>query len=145
MKLEHAKDIILFVDDDPINLNILVDALSHEDLNVSVAKSGEEALKQVEKVKPDIILLDVIMPGIDGFETCRRLKENETTTEIPVIFMTALADAIHKVKGFQEGAVDYITKPIQQEEVLARITTHLRIRKLTRQLQDANEELRGIS
>ncbi len=87
---------------------------------------------------PDIILLDVLMPGIDGFETCRRLKENETTQEIPVIFMTALTETVDKVKGFEAGAVDYLTKPLQHEEVLARVNAHLTIRKFQQQLQEQN-------
>jgi CheY-like chemotaxis protein len=86
-----------------------------------------------------------MMPGIDGFETCRRLKANEVTQDIPVIFMTALAEAENKVRGFQAGAVDYVTKPMQQEEVLARVTTHLKIRDLTRRLQERNEDLQELS
>ncbi len=88
MTPEHAKSIVFIVDDDSINLNVLLDMLSHENLNVSIATSGEEALKQVEAIKPDLILLDVIMPGIDGFEVCRRLKEHDATAEIPALIFT---------------------------------------------------------
>ncbi len=92
-------------------------------------------------IKPDIILLDVIMPGIDGFETCRQLKRDPQTQGIPIIFMTALSETVNKIKGFELGAVDYITKPFQQEEVLARINTHLTIRNLQKELQIKNERL----
>ncbi|HAJ63415.1 MAG TPA: hybrid sensor histidine kinase/response regulator, partial [Cyanobacteria bacterium UBA8543] len=101
-------------------------------------KSGESALEKVQEALPDLILLDVMMPGIDGFETCRRLKTNLTTKDIPVIFMTVLSEVVDKVKGLQMGAVDYITKPIEQEEVLARINVHLELRKA--QLRLVQEE-----
>ena len=100
---------------------------------------ANNALKQVNDVTPDIILLDVMMPGIDGFETCRRLKTRAETKDIPVIFITALSDAVDKVKGLNIGAVDYVTKPLQQEEVLARVNTHLTIRKLQRSLEEKNQ------
>jgi len=132
---------ILIVDDNPTNLNVLVDYLEEYDFEIMIAKSGEIGLKRVKVTKPDIILLDVMMPGIDGFETCRQLKANEHTREIPVIFMTALDNVDDKVKGFELGAVDYITKPIEQKEVLARINTHLRLQELTRQLQQSHQEL----
>ncbi len=103
---------------------------------VLVAKDGSNALEKLHEALPDLILLDVMMPGIDGFETCRRIKENQETQAIPVIFMTALAEAEHKVKGLSLGAVDYITKPFQQEEVLARIDLHLKLRSLARELAD---------
>jgi len=111
MKPENTKSTVLIVDDNPMNLNVLINTLSHGGLNVSVAQSGEETLNQVAGVDPDIILLDVIMPGIDGFEVCRRLKDNEMRRDIPVIFMTALSETINKVKGFDADGVDYITKP----------------------------------
>jgi len=141
MKSENSESTVLIVDDDPTNLNVLVDTLIDEGFIVSVAKSGEGALNQVEEVNPDIILLDVRMPGIDGFETCRRLKANDTTKEIPVIFMTALADTMDKVKGFEVGGVDYITKPFQHEEVLARVKAHLTIVHQQRQLRELNAGL----
>ena len=133
---------ILIVDDVPANVSVLFDFLTTNEFEVSVAQSGESALQLLEYEIPDLILLDVMMPpGIDGFETCRRLKANATTKDIPVIFMTALSDAGDKVKGFQVGAVDYVTKPFQQEEVLARIHTHLTLRHLQQQLQVKNTEL----
>lgn len=133
---------ILIVDDNPTNLQLLSDLLTNSGFKVWVARNGESAIKKVEYSPPALILLDVLMPpGIDGFDTCQRLKAVESTKDIPVIFMTALADAEHKVKGFNVGAVDYITKPFQQEEVLARVQTHLNIRRLTLNLQHQNERL----
>jgi two-component system, sensor histidine kinase and response regulator len=129
---------ILVVDDNPTNLSLLFDLLSDEGFKVLVATDGEGAIAQVGYIKPDMLLLDVMMPGIDGFETCRRLKANDLTQDIPVIFMTALSAISDKVKGFDVGAVDYITKPIDREEVLARLKTHLTIRKLQKTLQNQN-------
>ena len=140
MTRKEEKDVLLIVDDNPTNLGVLFDYLRNSDFKVLVAEDGEGALARASYAKPDIILLDVVMSGTDGFETCRRLKENEETKDIPVIFMTALADTIDKVKGFEVGAVDYITKPLHHEEVLARITTHLTIRKLQKNLQEQIDE-----
>lgn len=137
MKANHQGKMVLIVDDNLTNLRVLVDALSEEGFNVSVAKSGERALAQLEEVLPELILLDVRMPaGIDGFETCRRLKAQEKSQDIPVIFMTALSDTVDKVRGFEVGGVDYITKPFQVEEVLVRVQTHLSLRQLQQQLRE---------
>jgi len=132
---------ILLVDDLPANISVLFDFLTDNGFKVLVAQDGLRALKKAELVTPELILLDVMMPGIDGFETCTRLKNNPKTADIPVIFMTALTDTVDKVRGFAVGAADYITKPIQQEEVLARINTHLNIRRLRQELQDRGAEL----
>lgn len=132
---------ILIVDDMPVNLRVIVDYLEGCGFRIRVARSGERALKRVQYDQPDLILLDVLMPGIDGFETCRRLKADAATRDIPVIFMTALTDPEDKVKGFEAGGVDYVTKPLHQEEVLARIVTHLSMRDMTRSLQEQNEQL----
>ena len=126
---------ILVVDDNPTNIQVLFDLLSETGYRVAIAKSGENALQRLQSYVPDLILLDVMMPGIDGFETCRRLKADPETQEIPVIFMTALADTVDKVKGLNLGAVDYITKPIQHEEVLARIRIHLQLQNLRKTLE----------
>jgi PAS domain S-box-containing protein len=115
--------------------------LTDSGFKVLVAQDGESAIQKVEYAHPDLILLDVMMPGIDGFETCRRLKANPATQDIPVIFMTALSEAVDKVKGFSLGAVDYVTKPMQQEEVRARVTTHLTLRNLHHKLQEQNLQL----
>lgn len=126
---------ILVVDDNPTNIQVLFDVLSRIGYRVAIAKSGENALQRLQSYLPDLILLDVMMPGIDGFETCRQLKENPQTEEIPVIFMTALSDPVDKVKGLNLGAVDYITKPIQHEEILARIRVHLQLQNLRKTLE----------
>lgn len=128
-------DTILIVDDTPANLRALADCITTAGYALMVAEDGAEALAQTSHAVPDLILLDVMMPGLDGFETCRRLKQTESTRDVPVIFMTALADTAEKVQGFQAGAVDYLTKPIQHEEALARIRTHLTLRQLRRQLE----------
>ncbi len=142
MSMESSKkESLLLVDDTPSNLEILVNFFNEQGFQVSVAVDGESALEQIEHDLPDLILLDVMMPGIDGFETCRRLKANEKTADIPVIFMTALSETMDKVKGFSVGGVDYVTKPIQQEEVLARVNTHLMLRTLQKKLQEANQFL----
>jgi len=130
--------LIMMVDDTPANLSVLSDLLSARGFKISVAEDGESALEQLQYVRPDLILLDVLMPRLDGFTTCRRLKERPETREIPVIFMTALTDTVEKVKGFELGAVDYITKPFQQEEVLARVNAHLGLQ----QLKDASRRAR---
>ncbi|EDN67762.1 Response Regulator Receiver Signal Transduction Histidine Kinase [Beggiatoa sp. PS] len=139
---EVQQDTLLIVDDTPENIRVLFDFLIAHDFRILVAENGEDALENAEEELPDLILLDVMMPaGIDGFETCRLLKDNAQTQDIPVIFMTALSDTLDKVKAFELGAVDYVTKPFQQEEVLARINTHLTIRKLQKKLQAQNEQL----
>ena len=135
------KDVVLIVDDNPTNLEVLLAALKDEGFSVLVSVSGELAIEQAEYAQPDLILLDVMMPGIDGFETCRRLKADAKTKDIPVIFMTALSETEKKVKGFEVGAVDYVTKPLQHQEVIARITTHLTLRNLQRRLQETNNVL----
>ena len=132
---------VLIVDDHPTNLKIAVDYLEDCGLTVLVSQDGESALRRAKFANPNLILLDVLMPGIDGFETCCRLKADPETEDIPVIFMTALASTEDKVKGFEVGAVDYVTKPIQHEEVLARITTHLQIQALYRKVEEQNQNL----
>ncbi len=123
--MENGNGTILIVDDTPGNLALLSDTLSEADYRVLVATDGQSALEQIQYVKPDIILLDVMMPGIDGFETCRRLKADPITESIPVLFMTGLNELDDLLRGFGEGALDYIVKPIRPAEVLARIEVHL--------------------
>jgi signal transduction histidine kinase len=132
---------ILIIDDNPTNLSVLVDYLEDWGFEIMVARDGETGLERAQIAHPDLILLDVMMPGIDGFETCQRLKADEETAGIPVIFMTALDSTEDKIKGFEIGGVDYVTKPIQHQEVLARVTTHLRIHDLTVNLNDKIVEL----
>ena len=138
------ESIILVVDDNPANLNVLFDVFSDMQYDMLFASNGLACLELVESERPDLILLDVMMPGIDGFETCRRLKADESTWDIPVIFMTALSDTVNLVKGFELGAVDYITKPIQPAEVLARVKTHLTMRKMFMMLEDRETHLRHL-
>ncbi|MFB2837323.1 response regulator [Floridanema evergladense] len=139
MTLEPHK--LLIVDDNPTNIKVLFDFLKNYGFKVLIAKNGENALTKLEEITPDLILLDIMMPGINGFETCERIKENPSNRDVPIIFMTALADTENKVKGLSLGAVDYITKPFQQEEVLARINLHLKLRSLTKELAEKNQQL----
>jgi DNA-binding NtrC family response regulator len=120
---------ILVVDDEPANVDLLEQELADAGYLTLSAPSGEQAIEVSLKEKPDLILLDVMMDGIDGYETCRRLKAGESTRAIPVIFLTALTDSFEKVRGFGAGAVDYVTKPFDNEELLARIRTHLGLRR----------------
>ena len=133
--------IVLVVDDTPANLGLVVECLESNNLRVAVARDGAEALRRAELVQPDLILLDVMMPGLDGFETCQKLKAMETTRDIPVIFMTSLTRTDDKIKGFRAGAVDYITKPLQVEEVAARVNTHLKLRALQKLQEQQNIRL----
>ena len=132
---------ILVIDDNPTNLQVLYKALSDRGYEVLVEMDGKSGIELVKNSPPDLILLDVMMPGIDGFETCSRLQADPLTKEIPIIFMTALSDTVDKVKGLSLGAVDYISKPFQQEEVLARIKVHLKLRRLSLQLTEQNQQL----
>jgi DNA-binding NarL/FixJ family response regulator len=120
-----TRDIVLVVDDSPETLRLLTDALEDAGMTVLVAREGEHALSIVEKVLPDVILMDALMPGTDGFETCRRLKQNKALTHVPVLFMTGLSDTEHIIEGLEAGGVDYVTKPIVPGELLARIRVHL--------------------
>lgn len=138
---DPAQETILIADDDPISLRLLCTYLEQVNVKILVARDGTRALRIAESACPDIILLDVMMPGPDGFETCRQLKANPLTQAIPVIFMTALSNIQEKVRGFDVGGVDYITKPAQPAEVLARVRTHLTLQRLQRQLQEQAAQL----
>ena len=137
-----AQPVVMITDDDPGNLKVLMDLLKYQGFKVLVAVDGESAIEQAVYAQPDLILLDIMMPGLDGFETCRRLKANKLTHEIPVIFMTALTDTLDKVKGFELGAVDYITKPLQLEEVLARVEKHLMLHQQQLEIQRLRDQER---
>jgi signal transduction histidine kinase len=128
--LSPLTGLILIVDDRPTNLEVICETLVAVGLTVAIATSGERALQQIDREQPDLILLDIMMPGLDGFATCQRLKANPATSDIPIIFMTALADTDSKVKALDLGAVDYVTKPFQVQEVLARVRTHLQLTRL---------------
>ena len=135
------KSTIMIVDDQPENVKLLIAYLKKSGFRISVAQSGEEAIQRVKRVMPDLVLLDVKLPGIDGFETCRRLKQDEATRDIPVIFVTISMEMVDKLAGFQAGGVDYIIKPFHHEEILARVNAHLTIRRLQQQLQTQNVRL----
>ncbi len=132
---------LLLVDDVTENLSVLTAALEPEGHEILVASDGTSAVRIATRARPDLILLDVMMPGVDGLETCRRLKANPGTREIPVIFVTARNELSSVVDGFRAGAVDYVIKPFQMEEVLSRVSTHLQVHRLTRSLVEKNQEL----
>ena len=135
---------ILIVDDMPENLNILIRYLQNFQYHIKIAMSGEDALKIIDRTEPDLILLDVIMPGMDGFETCKRIKKIPKAANVPVIFLTGLSDTTDKIKGFEVGGVDYLIKPIQHEELLARVNTHLKMRNMQQELLKA-EKINALS
>ena len=132
---------VLIVDDKPFNLDLLDQEFEVLDYQIDMATSGEEALRIAKEQPPDLILLDIMMPGMDGIETCRRLKECEATKDLPVIFMTALSDVEDKIDAFKAGGVDYVTKPFQVEEVLARVRAHIELVQTQKQLAERNKEL----
>ncbi len=132
---------ILIVDDNPQNLEVLLAYLQQTDYKVLAAESGSSALKQIVHIQPDIILLDVMMPEMDGFTVCRRLKTDPQTQDIPIIFTTVLGNTNNKVRGFEVGGVDYITKPINKVELLARLETHLALKQLRSTLQTQATQL----
>ena len=137
--LANAK--ILLVDDQPTNLKVLRQALETADSKILAATSGARAIEIAQRAHPDLILLDVMMPEMDGYETCRKLKEDPATAGIPVLFITARTDTESVVQGFAAGSVDYLTKPFQTDEVLIRVATHLRNDRLTRELATSNQAL----
>jgi PAS domain S-box-containing protein len=132
---------ILIIDDDPANLGVISASLEDHGFQVLVARDGESGLQKARYARPGLILLDVLMPGVDGFEICNRFKKNEATRDIPVIFMTALTATKEKIKGFKAGGVDFITKPFQPDEILARVRTHLSLRMMQRKLKKNNDRL----
>lgn len=135
---------ILVVDDNPANLGILFHCLDQDGYRTLVAQDGETAFKMAKRTKPDLILLDIVMPEMDGYNTCHILKSDAETRNIPIIFITALSDTADKVAGFQAGAVDYICKPFQQEEILARIRLHMMLQDQKNQLLRINREKEKI-
>lgn len=141
---EIKTDNILLVDDEPANIKLLFAYLKKHGFNTCLAESGQEALEMLRSFKPDLVLLDINMPRMDGFQTCQSLKAQEEMSEVPVIFLTANTEIVDKKKGFELGAVDYITKPMELKEVLMRINAHLKtykqIRRLANQLESFKEE-----
>ena len=133
----HAGQVVLIVDDVPENLAVLHDALDESGYTVLVANNGAAALERVRQVVPDVILLDAVMPGMDGFDVCRRLRADIATRAVPIIFMTGLTETEHVVAAFNAGGTDYVTKPVRQSEVLARIASHLHTARLMHQARSA--------
>jgi len=131
----NPQKIVLIVDDTPANLHLLIKILKQSGYKTRPMPNGARALLSVRKNPPDLILLDIMMPGIDGYEVCQQLKADEATRDIPVIFLSALNEVMDKIKAFEVGGVDYITKPFQAEEVLARVETHIALRDMQKQLQ----------
>ncbi len=136
-----SKSLILIIDDEVENIEFLKELLDQFGFNLVFASKGKDAIRLLEEILPDIILLDVLMPDMDGFEVCRRIKENTKTKDIPVLFMTSLTDPVNKVTGLELGGADYITKPFQKEEVLARLKTHFVMRQLQLQLKETRKTL----
>lgn len=132
---------ILVVDDKPENLKLVVQLLSKEGYQIRPAPSGELALKAMDKLVPDLVLLDVTMPGLNGYEVCERIKQNDKLKSVPVIFLSALSDTFDKVKAFKVGGVDYISKPFQAEELIERVKTHLEIKNLRHTIEEKNKSL----
>lgn len=139
---ESEKKSVLVVDDTPENLRLLAGILAEQGYRVRPAPNGERALATVQKELPDLILLDIIMPNLDGYEVCRRLKSDAQSQNIPIIFISALDEVFDKVTAFSVGGVDYITKPFQVEEVLARVRTHLSLKEMRQMLESQNQQLR---
>ena len=137
MVSHEPRDIVLVVDDSPNTLRMLTDAIEGAGMTVLVALDGEQALSLIERITPDVILMDAVMPGLDGFEICRRLKRRSALSHVPIIFMTGLAETEHIVRGLEAGGVDYVTKPIAIEEMLARIRVHLANARLTQSARAA--------
>lgn len=133
---QHSAGNILIVDDEVANLKLLDEILSRAGFQVRPAKAPQLAIDSASAQPPDLVLLDVVMPGMDGFEVCRRLKQDDRTRDIPVIFVSALEDAADKVRGFELGGVDFITKPFEEIEILARVNAHLSLHQMTVQLED---------
>jgi DNA-binding response OmpR family regulator len=143
--VQQTQPLILIVDDTPRNLQVLASTLVSTGYKISAATSAAKALKTLENITPDLILLDVMMPEMNGFELCQKLKENESTLEIPVIFLTAKADTDDIVTGFQSGGVDYLTKPFNSTELLARVQTHLQLKRSKELLFEKNKKIERIN
>ncbi|MRG96615.1 response regulator [Polyangium spumosum] len=139
--LTQYNGLVVAVDDNPVNLDTLLEALSGERLDLAVATDGSMAMRLIEREQPDLVLLDVMLPDIDGFEVCRRLKANPKTADTHIVFMTSLSNREHRLQGLHAGAVDYISKPFDSEELLARIRPHIAVRRMTRALREKNTSL----
>ncbi len=130
--VDTSREVVLVVDDSPATLGLLSEALERAGYTVLIAQSGDDALRLMQRISPDIVLMDAMMPGLDGFETTRLMKTNGITATIPVVFMTGLTETEHVVRGLECGGVDYVAKPVAPDEVVARVTVHLATARLTR-------------
>src|SRR6056297_2566272 len=139
---EEKKPIILMVDDVPKNLQVLGNILSKEGYKISAALNGEQALKILQKAKPDLILLDIMMPGLSGYDVLEKIRADETVRDIPVIFLTAKTEKEDIIQGIEMGAMDYVTKPFNSTELLARVNNHIELKLARDKLQHINQELR---
>ncbi len=142
---DETIDQILLVDDNPTNLQVLYQTLNGRDYKLFIAKSGEQALSTARKIKPELVLLDIMMPGMDGFEVCQKMKQDPEINDSAVIFLSALDDTKDKVRGLELGAVDYISKPFQADEVIARVDTHLKLKRLEHNLSESNAALKELN
>ena len=137
MNAVHGNGVVMVVDDAPQSLGPLCQALEEDGYTVIVARDGESALARLDLVTPDAILLDALMPGLSGFEVCRRIKQDAALAHVPIIFMTGLSETTHIVEGFESGGVDYVVKPVRAQEVLVRLATHVRNARAVRLAREA--------
>ena len=143
MHANYDNQTVLIIDDQPDNLAVTAEFLESQGIEIMMSRSGPDGVEKARLGQPDLILLDVRMPEVDGYETCHRLKSDDQTKDIPVIFMTGLTELAYKLKAFAVGGVDYITKPIQEPELLARVGVHLQLRGLQKELENKNLRLAG--
>ena len=143
MTNNYQNNTVLIIDDEPTNIQVISDFLESQGVGIMMAKNGPAGISRAKKGQPDLILLDIRMPGMDGYETCHQLKSDESTKAIPIIYMTGLTELDDKLKAFAIGAVDYVTKPIQESELLARVSVHLQLSNLQKELADKNLRLEG--
>ena len=143
MHANYDNQTVLIIDDQPDNLAVIAEFLEAQGIEIMMSRSGPDGVEKARLGQPDLILLDVRMPEVDGYETCHRLKSDDQTKDIPVIFMTGLTELAYKLKAFAVGGVDYITKPIQEPELLARVGVHLQLRGLQKELENKNLRLAG--
>ena len=142
--MSNTKGLILIVDDTEQNLEVLGNLLSENNYDLAIATNGIEAIESINTTIPDLVLLDVMMPEIDGFETCKRIKQQERTKDLPIIFLTAKVETEDIIRGFHVGGIDYITKPFRKEELLARVDTHVKLRKTQKALKESEAKLRNL-
>jgi len=145
MRRNQNNDTILIIDDNPINIRSIFQTLARHGFEAIIARNGLMGIRLAKFSIPDLILLDIMMPGINGFETCHQLKADNKTKHIPVIFMTGLTNVLYKVKGFEVGGVDYLIKPVEEAELLARLQTHLKVHQLQKELETRNQELQMLN